>query len=229
MTTPVGKNPVDKHNTLRALRAQWLECQKCPLGATRTKLAFADGSPDAKVMLIGEAPGKEEDLSGVPFKGPSGKIIEDICDIIGVKLVKELHLTNPVLCRPPDNRVPYDGELAACRPRLMEHIRLVDPDLIIASGKTAASALLRRKVAVTKERGQIFDGIFDGVEGTYTIPVLVTLHPATILRDPDHNRGGLLTLLKEDIKLAFQLVDQARKLWYDEPKPTRRSKIHGLS
>ena len=213
---------VEKLLALRELRHRYADCRACKLCESRSQIVFADGDEDGRVMLIGEAPGEKEDETGVPFVGKSGKVIEEICKAIDVD-IGELHITNQVMCRPPENRQPTKAEIAACRPRLLEQIRIVDPDLIIASGKSAAESLTGTKLSIVTERGSIVDSTFQGPEGPFTVPVMLTIHPAHLLRHPDTPAGGLLRQTVDDYRTAFAVTDRLGKLWYGK-EPKRRTR-----
>ena len=198
--------------TLGGLQKGWKACEKCGLCSTRRKIVFACGPPDADIMLIGEAPGEEEDKTGVPFNGPSGGMLEWVCDQAGVD-PESLFMTNLLMCRPPDNRDPAKVEIQACQPRLLDAIRLVDPNLIIASGRVASQTLTKqRTLSVLKQRGTIIDSEFEGPFGAYTIPVLITVHPALLLRNPDMD-GGILSATVEDFRMARKINQKLKNAW----------------
>ncbi len=164
---------VDEHN--KAI----CECQKCPLGATRTKFVYGVGNPKAGLMLIGEAPGREEDLQGEPFVGRAGQLLDKILAAVGFKR-EEVYIANILKCRPPNNRDPQPDEMATCMPYLLEQIQLIKPKIICALGRISAQALLKTTTPIGKLRGQWHD--FNG------IPFFVTYHPAALLRFPAYKR-----------------------------------------
>jgi uracil-DNA glycosylase family 4 len=177
---------------------------------------FADGNPDASVMIIGEAPDEHEDASGVPFVGKAGELLDSLIIEAGADPT-DVHITNLVMCRPPDDRDPSNPEIKACRPRLMEQIRIVDPDLIIASGRLASKALTGQKnLAITKNRGEIFDCSLKGEMVEYKIPVMATIHPVALLRNPDKSKGGILRNTIEDFTSAFAVARKAKRLWGED-------------
>jgi uracil-DNA glycosylase family 4 len=159
----------------RAIR----NCQKCPLGATRTNLVYGTGDPHAGVMFIGEAPGREEDLKGEPFVGRAGKLLDKILAAIGFKR-EEVYIGNILKCRPPDNRDPQPDEMKTCMPHLLEQIHQIKPKIICALGRVSAQALLQTSTPLGKLRGKWHD--FNG------IPFFVTYHPAALLRFPGYKK-----------------------------------------
>lgn len=156
------------------------ECQLCPLGKTRNKFVYGVGNPNSKLMFIGEGPGADEDAKGEPFVGRAGQLLDKILAAIQLDRT-QIYIANIVKCRPPGNRVPAPTEMETCFPYLKEQIRLIKPKLLCALGKTAAQALIGDVPALGKVRGRWHD--FQG------IPVLVTYHPAALLRDPAYKKG----------------------------------------
>tara|TARA_Y100000310_G_scaffold145797_1_gene145208 strand:+ start:159 stop:797 length:639 start_codon:yes stop_codon:yes gene_type:complete len=206
---------LSKRERLKALKRGWEDCRACKLCESSKQVVFEDGDPDCGIMFIGEAPGETEDETGVPFTGASGILLEEMVKSMG-KTMNDLYFTNTVLCHPEDNRNPSKPEMAACRPRLMEQIKIVDPMLIIASGAVAATTIAGTKVAVTKDRGSITDVEFDGDLGRYKIPVLMTLHPAYVMRKPDTRKGGAMKNTMADLRSAFQITDRLKEMWGKE-------------
>src|SRR3990172_6165537 len=173
------------------------ECQKCPLGATRNKFVFGSGDPNADVMCIGEGPGAEEDAQGLPFVGRAGKLLTDILKAINFSR-EEVYIANIVKSRPPGNRTPLPSEMDACLPYLIRQIELIKPKVILCLGLTAAKGLLKKNETLTNFRGKVFEYI-NGIK------VMVTYHPAALLRNPGWKRG------------CWEDVQKFRKL-YDEMK-----------
>jgi uracil-DNA glycosylase family 4 len=155
-------------------------CTKCRLHEERTNFVYGVGNEHADIMFIGEAPGREEDLKGEPFVGRAGQLLDKILNAIGFSR-QDVYITNIVKSRPPQNRDPQPDEIAACMPYLREQIRLIRPQLICALGRVAAQALLHTTAPLGKMRGE-----WHKYEG---IPVLVTYHPAALLRFPQYKRG----------------------------------------
>lgn len=155
------------------------ECQKCPLGSTRNKFVYGVGNPHARLMLIGEAPGAQEDLQGEPFVGAAGQLLDKILAAIQLSR-KEVYIANVLKCRPPNNRDPQPSEMNECLPYLLEQIRLIQPKVLCSLGRVAAQALLQTTTPLGKLRNQWHD--------YHGIPMLVTFHPAALLRFPANKR-----------------------------------------
>ena len=170
--------------TLAELEAALRDFDGCALKATAKQLCFADGNPESQLMLIGEAPGAEEDRQGKPFVGPSGQLLDRMLAEIGIDRTRTW-ITNVIFWRPPGNRPPTDGEIAVCQPFLERQIELLAPRIILFVGGIAAKALLGRKEGVTKLRGRPFT--YSSTDGR-DIPCLVTFHPAYLLRQPLNKR-----------------------------------------
>jgi DNA polymerase len=153
-------------------------CAACGLHKTRTQTVFGVGDENADWMLIGEAPGAEEDRLGEPFVGQAGKLLDNMLAAIGLKRGENVYIANVLKCRPPGNRNPEPEEVAKCTPFLKQQIALVQPKLIIAMGRFAAQTLLASDASIASLRGQVFR--YEGV------PLIVTYHPAYLLRSlPD--------------------------------------------
>jgi uracil-DNA glycosylase len=175
---------------LPALREQIGDCRLCRLCQKRTHLVFGVGNPKARLVFVGEGPGRDEDLQGEPFVGRAGQLLTDIIQK-GMKLRREeVYICNVVKCRPPDNRNPEPDEVEACRPFLERQIELVGPEIIVALGKFAAQTLLRTSTPIMRLRGAW--GEYRGV------PLMPTLHPAYLLRNPADKR-----LVWEDIQAVM--------------------------
>ncbi len=178
--------------TLEAVRTELGECTRCPLCEGRNKIVFGEGNPKAEILFVGEGPGEQEDQRGIPFCGRAGDLLTDMIEK-GLKIPRSsVYICNVVKCRPPRNRDPLPEEVAACRPFLEAQIALIQPKVIVALGKPAASLLLGRNVAITRERGQW--------RNYGDIPVMPTFHPAYVLRQytPENRR-----LVWEDLKAAL--------------------------
>ena len=179
--------------TLDELAASIQGCQKCALGATRNKLVFGVGNPQAKGMLIGEAPGADEDLKGEPFVGKAGQLLNKMIEAINLKR-EDVYIANILKSRPPNNRDPKPEEVEACEPYLWKQISIIKPKVILCLGRIAGTNLLKRQETLGKMRGQTFD--FHGVQ------VIVTYHPAALLRNPDWKHGAW-----EDLKRFKEIYD----------------------
>jgi uracil-DNA glycosylase family 4 len=165
--------------TARAAR----DIAKSALKLTATQLVFADGNPEARVMLVGEAPGRDEDIQGLPFVGKSGQLLDRMLAAIGLDRTK-VYIANVVPWRPPGNRTPTPQETATCRPFLERQIELVDPDFLVCLGAAAAKEVMGSSEGILRLRGNWRD--FD--TGRRTIRVMATLHPAYLLRQPLQKR-----------------------------------------
>ena len=155
-------------------------CQECSLGGTRNNFVFGVGDSNAELMLIGEAPGEEEDQEGEPFVGRSGKLLNKILAAIGKNRLEGVYITNVLKCRPPNNRDPLSSEVDKCEPYLLKQVGMIKPKLILALGKVAARTLLKKDIPLKEMRGTIYD--------YYGTPLKVTYHPATLLRNPDFKK-----------------------------------------
>jgi DNA polymerase len=186
--------PVDSLDW-QALRDRVAGCKACPLHTERTQTVFGVGNQDASWMLIGEAPGAEEDRRGEPFVGRAGKLLDEMLRAVGLSR-NSVYIANIVKCRPPGNRNPEADEAAACRRFLDRQIELVNPDLILAIGKVAAQNLLGSDAPVGRLRGRRH--VFGST------PLVVTYHPAYLLRSPSQKR-----LVWDDLCLARGIVAEA--------------------
>jgi DNA polymerase len=185
------------HPTLDEVRAVLGECTRCRLSKGRTQIVFGVGNPHAKLLFVGEGPGEQEDLRGIPFCGRAGDLLTSMIEKgLGISR-SEVYICNIVKCRPPHNRTPQPDEVAACRPFLDGQIEAIGPRVIVALGKPAASLLLGRDVAITKIRGTWHE--YRG------IPVMPTFHPAFVLRQytPENRR-----LVWQDLKAALARAEE---------------------
>jgi len=169
-------------------------CKLCPLCETRTHAVPGEGNPNARLMLVGEGPGESEDLSGRPFVGRAGELLTKMLEAIQVPRA-DAYIANVVKCRPPKNRVPLPDERAACLPYLHRQIALVKPKVLLALGTTASAALLDVKSSLGALRSRTHD--WNG------IPLIVTYHPAALLRNPDWKRPAW-----DDLRTVRQLLDR---------------------
>jgi uracil-DNA glycosylase len=185
-------------NTLEELKDAIARFDGLSLKATATNLVFADGNPQADLMLIGEAPGGEEDRRGVPFVGAAGQLLDRMLAAIGYDRT-DSYITNIVNWRPPGNRKPSPAEMLLCQPFIERHIALKKPKLILLLGDTAAKTLTGRSEGITRLRGKWCEWT-DAASGT-TIPMLPTFHPAFLLRSPSQKREAWADLLAAKAKL----------------------------
>jgi uracil-DNA glycosylase family 4 len=171
------EEPYDK--TLEEIRAEMGDCRRCKLYAGRTHLVFGEGSPHARLMFVGEAPGAEEDRQGLPFVGAAGQLLNNLLSKLGLRR-EEVYITNVIKSRPPGNRDPEADEIAACLPFLDMQVKAIRPRVIVTLGRIAAHALLGTKEPLTRLRGhwQRYGGI----------RVMPTFHPSYLLRAPQERR-----------------------------------------
>jgi len=162
-------------------------CMKCALGATRTNFVFGVGSAEADLMFIGEAPGRDEDLKGIPFVGRAGQLLTLMLQSIDLKR-EEVFIANVLKCRPPNNRDPQPDEIEKCEPYLLKQIEMISPKLIVTLGRFASASLLRTKSALGTLREE--------VHSYNNLPLIVTYHPAALLRNPQLKRQAWEDLKK---------------------------------
>jgi len=179
------------------LREHALSCTRCRLSEGRTKVVFSDGVEHARVMVVGEAPGASEDETGVPFVGAAGKYLNLLLSTVGLSREDTVYIANVLKCRPPGNRDPMPDEIEACSPFLLKQIELVQPEVLLAVGSFSAQLLTGLgKVALGKIRGEVHS--YRGV------PLVVTYHPAALLRNPKWTRP-----FWDDLQLLRQVLDGA--------------------
>lgn len=178
---------------LGEIQAACSECMKCPLGQTRTNLVFGVGNPHAKVMFIGEGPGKNEDLKGEPFVGAAGKLLDQMLERIGVPR-SDIYIANILKCRPPNNRDPHPDEIEACTPWLREQVASVHPTVLVTLGNFATKFILQTNRGITQLRGQ--------VQVTGPFRVIPMFHPAAAIYD-----RGKVSALEADFDLLKLLLD----------------------
>ncbi|MFQ5881268.1 MAG: uracil-DNA glycosylase [Candidatus Methylomirabilales bacterium] len=182
--------------TLPEIRQLLGECTRCKLHPHRTQIVFGVGNPRAELVFVGEAPGVEEDAQGEPFVGRAGQLLTRMIEAFGLQR-EEVYICNVIKCRPPNNRTPEADEIAPCEPFLIAQLKAIEPKLICALGSIAASALLKTKAPLSKLRGRFHD--YQG------IPLLVTYHPAYLLRNPNEKKTAwqdLQLLQKEYTRLT---------------------------
>jgi uracil-DNA glycosylase family 4 len=179
--------------TLDAFREEICTCTRCPLGATRNQFVFGSGDPNAGIMFVGEAPGADEDQSGLPFVGAAGQLLTKIIEAMGLSR-EEVYICNILKCRPPGNRDPQPEEIAQCEPYLKRQIDLVQPRVLCTLGRFAAQTLLRSDLTMGRLRQS--EHRYEG------IPLVATYHPAALLRNPQWKRPTW-----EDIKKVRRLYD----------------------
>jgi len=172
---PRNRGTEEPSNEFDTLRSTALACTKCRLAGSRTNVVFGVGDPNADLMFIGEAPGRDEDLKGEPFVGRAGQLLTDI--IKAMKLSRDqVYIANVIKCRPPENRNPEPDELDACRPFIRRQVELIKPKVIVTLGRFALQSLTEKAYGITSVRGQWLE--YNGVK------VMPTYHPAYLLRNP---------------------------------------------
>ena len=187
MQIPGHDHQKPREVSLEEIRALMGDCQLCPLGQTRTTLVFGVGDPHARVMFVGEGPGRNEDLQGEPFVGAAGKRLDSLLGLAGIRR-EEVYIANVIKCRPPNNRNPLPEEIRACSPFLREQIRSIWPDVIVCLGNFATQFVLRTDQGVTKLRGKVYE--------TGHFAVIPTFHPAATIYHSDW-----LPLLEDDMRM----------------------------
>jgi len=185
--------------TLEALRQLLENFDGCALKHTATKLVFADGSPQARVMFVGEAPGRDEDIEGLPFVGRSGKLLDRMIAAIGLDRSKA-YIANVIPWRPPGNRTPTPQETQICLPFIQRQIELVNPDVLVTLGNPSTQALLQTREGIMRTRGKWLD--YD--TGTRSIRAIATFHPAYLLRSPAYKRMSW-----QDLRAVAKVLAQA--------------------
>lgn len=165
--------------TLEGVRSELGDCRRCKLAQTRKNIVFGEGNPQAKLVLIGEAPGNDEDIEGRPFVGEAGKLLDRIIESIDLKR-EDVYIANIIKCRPSQNRNPESDEIAACEPFLIKQLEAIKPKIICALGAVAAQTLLKTRETISRLRGR-----FHNLPGVKVMP---TYHPAFLLRSPGKKR-----------------------------------------
>ena len=189
------------------LKEKLKNCTKCPLHLTRNNVVISDGSINADIMLIGEAPGADEDKTGIPFVGRAGKLLNEFLAKAGIKRENDLYIANTVKCRPPGNRKPTKEEKIACGDNLKKQINMVKPKVIILCGATAMeSFIFDKKLTISKARGQVFN--YDEDKNIKLVPIF---HPSYLLRQHSNAEGSPRDLMLKDLKMVKELVNSCKK------------------
>ena len=187
---------------LDIIKAKCENCTKCPLYKTRTNSVFSYGNPQSKIMLIGEAPGEQEDLQGKPFVGRSGQLLDKILECVGFSRNENIYICNTIKCRPPNNRNPLPEEKEACREYLDEQIEIIKPKIILLCGAVAVSSMIpNNKLGITKIHGKWFDG-------PYNSKMMPIYHPAYLLRNPSNEKDKPKWQMWQDIKEVKRVYDE---------------------
>jgi len=192
-----------KNSKLEVLKNECNNCLRCELGKTRTNIVFADGNPEtAKIILIGEAPGENEDKTGTPFVGRAGKLLNEFLEKAGISRANDLYIINTVKCRPPQNRVPSDEEKACCSEYLLKQIGIINPDVLIFCGATALKSFYPKKTPISKIRGEVLE-LEIGGKVRKCIPIF---HPSYLLRYHSLEEGSPRDLMLKDLKKIRSMV-----------------------
>jgi DNA polymerase len=215
--------------TLPALRKAAAGCRGCGLYRNATQTVFGEGRPSARLMLVGEQPGDQEDRAGHPFVGPSGRLLDEALAEAGIdrgttyvtNAVKHFKFVRQELTRRRLHKKPAAGEVRACHPWLEEEIKVIQPALIVALGSTAAQSLLGLAFRVTRERGRVIESTLG--------PVLATVHPSAILRAPSETRADELRAFVRDLTEAARWLGRAAARPPRRPAPSRRSKARTIA
>jgi len=185
---------------LKDLKESLNNCTRCPLANGRNNIVFSDGSEDARIMLIGEAPGADEDKMGTPFVGRAGKLLNEFLEKAGINRPKDIYIANTVKCRPPENRKPTREEKTACEGNLQKQIDAVKPKVIILCGATAMESFIEdKKLTITHARGQVFEY----KNGIKLVPVF---HPSYLLRQHSVEVNSPRDLMLKDLKMIKELA-----------------------
>ncbi|MBV8884629.1 MAG: uracil-DNA glycosylase, partial [Chroococcidiopsidaceae cyanobacterium CP_BM_RX_35] len=195
--------PAGTYSTMTEIAQHCNQCHRCGLGESRTHAVVGRGNLQAPIMIVGEAPGQNEDETGLPFVGRAGELLERILAAVKLDSQQDIYVCNIIKCRPPNNRTPTTEETAACKPYLLEQIRLVDPRIILLTGATALKSLTGDKRSITKIRGTWIEW-----EGRLCMPIF---HPAYLLRNPSREQGSPKWLMWQDIQAVRTKLDEIRQ------------------
>ena len=180
------------YSSLKKLNSECVECVSCNLSKTRKNVVVGKGNESAHVVIIGEGPGEQEDITGLPFVGRAGKMLDTALSSVDIDPLKDCYITNIVKCRPPNNRKPRAAESEACMPWLNEQINLLKPKIIILAGSTAVQSFLGINEPISKIRGQWIE--------KDNIKYMPIFHPSYLLRNPSKNKGKPKWLTWQDLK-----------------------------
>ncbi|KAA6457980.1 uracil-DNA glycosylase [Acidobacteria bacterium AB60] len=190
----------DRLAALRVIQQEIGDCTRCALHKGRNKIVFADGSPNARLLFVGEGPGADEDAQGLPFVGKAGQLLNNMITAMGLER-EEVYIANIVKCRPPGNRTPEPEEANTCAPFLFQQIDVVRPEVIVALGATASTYLLGQRQPLAGLRGRIHN--FRGAK------LIVTYHPAFLLRDPRQKKEAWADLQIAMRELGLQVAPRS--------------------
>lgn len=192
--------PAGTYDSIEEMVPHCSNCYRCELGQSRTNAVIGRGNPNAPILIVGEGPGQQEDETGLPFVGRAGQLLEKILESVKLSSEQDVYICNIVKCRPPGNRTPTNDESEACKPYVLEQIRLVNPKIILLTGATAVRGLTGDKRGITKIRGEWIDW-----QGYLCMPIL---HPAYLLRNPSREPNSPKWLMWQDIKAVRAKLDE---------------------
>jgi uracil-DNA glycosylase family 4 len=190
--------------SLASLAADCTACRRCGLAEGRQQVVVSRGNPLARLMVIGEGPGAQEDASGLPFVGRAGQLLDQMLSAVGIDSNEDAYIANVVKCRPPENRKPTALEMAACRPWLLRQIAAVDPAVIVLTGATALEGVLGVKGGITQLRGRWQEGKGEALAGRWLLPIF---HPSYLLRNPSREQGSPKWLTWHDLQDVKRRLD----------------------
>lgn len=193
--------PPGTYSSMEEIKVHCNQCHRCDLGATRTNAVVGRGSLSAPILIIGEGPGQNEDETGLPFVGKAGQLLDKILESVELT-TDDVFISNIVKCRPPGNRTPTQTEMDACRPYLLEQIRMLDPKIILLTGASSVKGLTGDKRGITKIRGQWMEW-----DGRLCMPIF---HPAYLLRNQSREKGSPKWLMWQDIQVVRAKLDELR-------------------
>ncbi|MFQ6539147.1 MULTISPECIES: uracil-DNA glycosylase [Aphanothece] len=206
--TPGASNPAllsTSEDSFAELAAACSDCRCCGLVEGRQQVVVSRGNPAARLMVIGEGPGAQEDAQGLPFVGRAGQLLDQMLASVAIDSNRDAYICNVVKCRPPDNRKPSAEEMAACTPWLERQIHLVDPPVILLAGATAMQGVLGIKGGITRLRGQWRQGSGPVLGGRWLLPIF---HPSYLLRNPSREQGSPKWLTWQDLQDVRRRLDQ---------------------
>jgi len=195
--------PPGTYSSLDPLSAHCNACHRCDLGDSRTHAVVGRGNPNADILIIGEAPGQNEDETGLPFVGKSGQLLEKILASVELDTEKDIYIANIIKCRPPGNRKPNTKEINACKPYLLEQVRLIDPKIILLTGATSLKGITNEKRSITKVRGEWLEW-----ENRLCMAIF---HPAYLLRNQSKEKGSPKWLMWQDIQTVKTKLTEIRQ------------------
>jgi uracil-DNA glycosylase len=210
ISKPNAESSVQQYPDMATLATDCSQCRRCDLGHTRIQAVIGRGALKAPIMIVGEGPGQTEDETGLPFVGRAGQLLDKILASVNLTTEHDVFIANAVKCRPPDNRTPTPEEIEACRPYLLEQIRLIDPQIILLTGATAVRSILGEKRGITQIRGQWREW-----QGRLCMPIF---HPAYLLRSPSREKGKPKWLMWQDIQAVRSKLDELQAVTAPNPE-----------